>query len=90
MFMCFAYCHIAFISTGLCKECVYTHPPFLCIILLHYKLVVTEFPFSPRPFFNPSLPSQKRLRFFGNNAGGIINCNGVSPPSKRIDDAELS
>jgi hypothetical protein len=32
---------------------------------LHYGLVVTDFPFSPAPLFNPV--SQKRLWFFGGN-----------------------
>jgi hypothetical protein len=48
---------------------LHTPPPPPCIILLHYELVVTDFPFSPAPFFNPV--SQKRLWFFGNNVSGL-------------------
>jgi len=67
--------HLAHVKTV--YEGAAAAPP-LCIILLHYKLVVTDFPFLSLLFFNPSLPSQKMLWFFGNNVSGIKNCKGFS------------
>ncbi len=74
--MCFACCHIAYISPGSCKDCVkeppphhqppplhFTHSPSLCTILLHYELVVTDFPFFSNTLFDPNFT--KRLWFFG-------------------------
>jgi hypothetical protein len=50
--------------------------------------VVTDFLFSPIPlFFNPVL--QKRLCFFCGNISEF-KLQGLSPPSKRIGNAELS
>jgi hypothetical protein len=48
--------------------------------------VVTDFPFSPAPLFSPI--SQKRLWFFGGNVSEF-KLQGLSTPSKRIDNAEL-
>jgi hypothetical protein len=55
---------------------LFSHAPLPLIILLHYELVVTEFPFSPARF---SILIHKRgCGFFGNNVSGIINCKGFS------------
>jgi hypothetical protein len=53
---------------------------------LHYGLVVTDFLFLPPPF---SILFHKRGCGF--LAAMLVNsvCEGLSPPSKRIDNAEL-
>jgi hypothetical protein len=53
---------------------------------LHYGLVVTDFPCSSAPLFDPV--SQKRLWFFGGNVTGF-KLQGFLLLQKRIDNAEL-
>jgi hypothetical protein len=79
--MCFAYCHIAYISFGSCKDCVkkpplsrppslFTHTPSPFTILLHYGLAVTDF-----PFFAPLFSVLFHKRGSGFLAAILVNSN---------------
>ncbi len=97
--MCFAYCHIAYISPGSQKDCVKeppprspppppstSHSPPLCTILLHYELVVTDFLFFQ--FLFRSKFHKETAVFWRQMLANSI-WKGTSPHSKRTDNAEL-
>ncbi len=93
--MCFAYCHIAYISPGSCIDCVKEppHPPPQPLLTLpspvrctlNYKLVATNFLFS-NPF-----SIQISQRGCGFLVASVVDsiCKGLLLISKWIDNAEL-
>ncbi len=65
-----------------------SHTPLPCTILLHYELVDTDFPFFPPPVSSFFMFAKEVVVFWQQCQWDQKNAR-VSPPSKRIDDAEL-
>ena len=90
----FAYCHIAYISPGSCKDCVKEPPPPLhftqILSPVHYTFALLEW--SQISFFIQFLfqsKFHKEVVVFWRQMLANSIYKGTSPHSKRIDNAEL-
>ncbi len=98
--MCFAYCHIAYISPGSCKDCI-KEPPLPppppprpsshAPLRVYYTFALCASGHKFSFFSHPPFSILFHKRGCGFLAAMLVNSTykGPSPPSKRIDNAEL-